>query len=247
MEDLDRPRLCRNVALAVLPWAPAAAAFYAWRGVYELAALNAAIGLAIGAVPALIARTGRARPGSTVLLLTGMTGLFAGAAMTGGLRSPLMMWCPLVPLVGGLLERGRGARLWGGLTAAAFAAFAGLTAAGLDFPQRLPESAWWPFFYLILVSVLGAAVAILMLYERSAAATIAALREKMRALEAAQEQITALEGLLPICMHCHAIRDEEDRWHRLEAYLAERVGARFSHALCQSCFDEHYPEEPSAP
>jgi hypothetical protein len=50
----------------------------------------------------------------------------------------------------------------------------------------------------------------------------------------------ALQDFLPICMHCKAIRDEEQHWKSLEQYVADRSSVRFSHGLCPTCARTHY-------
>jgi hypothetical protein len=50
----------------------------------------------------------------------------------------------------------------------------------------------------------------------------------------------ALQGFIPICMHCKAIRDEEQHWKALEQYVADRSSVRFSHGLCPDCARTHY-------
>lgn len=60
-------------------------------------------------------------------------------------------------------------------------------------------------------------------------------------LKAALDLIQQLEGLLPICSHCKSIRDGE-RWVRLEAYIAQRSKATFTHGICSACLESHYPE-----
>jgi hypothetical protein len=50
------------------------------------------------------------------------------------------------------------------------------------------------------------------------------------------------EVMWPICSHCKKIRDEEGHWQRLEAFLASKVGADFSHGICPECMARHYPE-----
>lgn len=71
----------------------------------------------------------------------------------------------------------------------------------------------------------------------------ARLVDKVAELEAAASHVKQLEGLLPICMHCKSIRDDSDTWHRLESYFEKHAGASFSHALCDACMNEHYPEQ----
>lgn len=55
-------------------------------------------------------------------------------------------------------------------------------------------------------------------------------------------ELRVLEGLLPICSFCKRIRDEAGEWRQMEAYIASRSGARFSHTFCPECGRRHYPE-----
>lgn len=54
-------------------------------------------------------------------------------------------------------------------------------------------------------------------------------------LRDALAHVTTLSGFLPICMHCHKIRDDKGFWERLEKYIGTRTGAQFSHGLCPEC------------
>lgn len=58
----------------------------------------------------------------------------------------------------------------------------------------------------------------------------------------AEERVQILQGLLPICMFCKKIRDENNTWHPLESCIGERSEASFSHGLCPECGRKHYPE-----
>lgn len=49
-------------------------------------------------------------------------------------------------------------------------------------------------------------------------------------------QIKQLEALLPICMYCKKIRDEEETWQPLESYIQDHTGSDFSHGMCPECF-----------
>ncbi|MCC2671966.1 MAG: diguanylate cyclase, partial [Armatimonadetes bacterium] len=60
----------------------------------------------------------------------------------------------------------------------------------------------------------------------------------LRKLQAAHEQVRHLEGILPICMYCKKIRQDEHLWQRLETYLAEHTQARCSHGICPDCWEE---------
>jgi PAS domain S-box-containing protein len=61
-------------------------------------------------------------------------------------------------------------------------------------------------------------------------------------LKSALDNINKLSGFLPICMHCKKIRNDKGYWEQLEAYISEHSEAQFSHALCEDCAKEHYPE-----
>jgi PAS domain-containing protein len=63
----------------------------------------------------------------------------------------------------------------------------------------------------------------------------------LQRLQAAMEQVHTLAGLLPICSGCKKIRDEAQRWHSIEAYIAERSSATFSHSVCPECLERLYP------
>jgi len=69
-----------------------------------------------------------------------------------------------------------------------------------------------------------------------------ALAERIKALEEANQHIKTLQGILPICMHCHKIRNDNQSWERVEEYIAKHSDAQFSHGLCPECRDKHYPD-----
>lgn len=55
-------------------------------------------------------------------------------------------------------------------------------------------------------------------------------------------RVQQLEGLLPICMHCHQIRDDQQTWHHLEEYITSHSKAQFSHGICPGCQMKYYPQ-----
>ena len=59
-----------------------------------------------------------------------------------------------------------------------------------------------------------------------------------RALET---RVKVLEGFLPICAFCKNIRNESGDWERLEKFISRRSEAEFSHGVCPSCSEKHYP------
>lgn len=63
-----------------------------------------------------------------------------------------------------------------------------------------------------------------------------------RELREAMNRIRSLEGLLPICSHCKNIRDTNDAWKPVEAYVQEKTAATFTHSICPCCLERYYPE-----
>lgn len=82
------------------------------------------------------------------------------------------------------------------------------------------------------------------------------LRARMRVAERMLGLYTDLDrlcGLIPICAYCKKIRQEQGLWQQLEAYLAERSHARFTHTICPACArrefggSPHHPEDAAGP
>ena len=64
------------------------------------------------------------------------------------------------------------------------------------------------------------------------------LRAERDNLAAAMAQIKQLEGIIPICVYCKKIRDDQQSWHQLEAYISNHSEAVFSHGMCPPCAEE---------
>jgi len=60
------------------------------------------------------------------------------------------------------------------------------------------------------------------------------LNDLIRALE----KIETLEGILPICVSCKKIMDENREWHRIEDYIRHRSGAEVVQLVCPICMHE---------
>jgi len=67
------------------------------------------------------------------------------------------------------------------------------------------------------------------------------LHERLAELEDALAHVKRLQGIIPICAHCHSVRRDPENWQRLEAYVAEHSDAQFSHGICPACLERHYP------
>lgn len=70
-----------------------------------------------------------------------------------------------------------------------------------------------------------------------------ALTNQIRELQEALSLIKTLQGIIPICMHCHKIRNNQETWQKMEKYVEEHSEAQFSHSICPECMEKHYPEQ----
>lgn len=51
-------------------------------------------------------------------------------------------------------------------------------------------------------------------------------------------QIRHLKQLIPICMYCKKVRDDDNYWQGVESYIAHYTGSNFSHGICPDCFEK---------
>ncbi len=65
-----------------------------------------------------------------------------------------------------------------------------------------------------------------------------ALAEKEKLLQ----EIRVLRGLLPICSGCKRIRDDNDNWWPLDAYVKAHTDAEITHTICGDCAHVIYKE-----
>ncbi len=68
------------------------------------------------------------------------------------------------------------------------------------------------------------------------------VKERTMELETALSKIKTLKGLIPICMHCKKIRDDQGYWNQIEAYIQKNSEAEFSHSICKDCAEKYYPD-----
>lgn len=71
---------------------------------------------------------------------------------------------------------------------------------------------------------------------------IRTIQRESRQREEARAEVKVLSGMLPICMSCKKIRDDQGYWNQLESYIHEHSDAVFSHGMCPECMKIHYPE-----
>ncbi len=63
------------------------------------------------------------------------------------------------------------------------------------------------------------------------------LTQKIDEFEKALTEIRQLQGILPMCIYCHKIRDDENFWQRVDDYIQNHTIANISHSVCPSCYD----------
>jgi phosphoserine phosphatase RsbU/P len=65
-----------------------------------------------------------------------------------------------------------------------------------------------------------------------------ALSDHILSLTQTLARVRRLEGIIPICMCCKKIRDDQDSWNQLEQYISDHSEATFSHGLCPDCAEK---------
>lgn len=63
-----------------------------------------------------------------------------------------------------------------------------------------------------------------------------ALAEKEKLLK----ENKILRGLLPICSGCKRIRDENNKWWPLDAYITRKTETELTHTICPDCKEVYY-------
>lgn len=68
------------------------------------------------------------------------------------------------------------------------------------------------------------------------------LGETLAEKEKLLQEIRVLRGLLPICSGCKRIRDDNDNWWPLDAYVKAHTDAEITHTICGDCAHVIYKE-----
>lgn len=56
--------------------------------------------------------------------------------------------------------------------------------------------------------------------------------------ESVFNEFKILKGIIPICSYCHSIRNVDNDWDQLEAYISNHSNAEFSHGVCPKCLSK---------
>jgi len=67
-----------------------------------------------------------------------------------------------------------------------------------------------------------------------------ALADRVKELQEALQQVKTLQGILPICMFCKKIRNDQNYWQQVESYLSQHSQAEFTHGLCPECLEKYF-------
>jgi sigma-B regulation protein RsbU (phosphoserine phosphatase) len=51
-------------------------------------------------------------------------------------------------------------------------------------------------------------------------------------------QARQLKMLLPICMYCKKVRNDNDCWEKIDEYIHQNTGTDFSHGVCPDCYEK---------
>lgn len=68
------------------------------------------------------------------------------------------------------------------------------------------------------------------------------LENNVRRLEQALAEVRELQEILPVCMYCQKVRDDDNYWSQIELYLEKHTGTRFSHGICPDCLKARFPD-----
>ncbi|MGH7336947.1 MAG: PAS domain-containing protein [Myxococcota bacterium] len=60
-------------------------------------------------------------------------------------------------------------------------------------------------------------------------------------LRHALDRVKVLSGLIPICTHCKAVRDDKGYWQQVDAFMREHSDAKLSHGICPECAQKLMP------
>lgn len=71
-------------------------------------------------------------------------------------------------------------------------------------------------------------------------------RERADRLEKALGEIKTLRGILPICLGCKKVRDDEGYWQQVDVYVRDHSEVSFSHGYCPDCAEKVMAEATGA-
>lgn len=206
---------------------------------------TAVVAVAMALVAAWLLRRGRAGL-ATPALLSALTGpLVVAIWQTGGVAGPLSPWLAFVGLVAVLTLGARAAAAWLSATIAAVVAIYAWEVLVRRLPSHVPLDVNRLIGLLTVVLLAGTLAGVILVYRRRHETLVAEVHAQATELRRSLAEIGELHGLLPICMHCKAVRvgdADSEVWERIDGYIARHADVQFSHGLCADCERKHYPD-----
>ena len=68
------------------------------------------------------------------------------------------------------------------------------------------------------------------------------LRKRSLNLLDALSHLHNQEGILSVCSYCKEVRNKDGDWQHIEKYLSNVSNIQFSHGVCDSCMERHFPD-----
>jgi DNA-binding response OmpR family regulator len=62
------------------------------------------------------------------------------------------------------------------------------------------------------------------------------LARQLEELRDALDEVATLRRLLPICMYCKSIRNDQEVWNEIEEYFRAHAHTEFTHSICPTCY-----------
>ena len=50
------------------------------------------------------------------------------------------------------------------------------------------------------------------------------------------------DKMISTCSYCRKAQDQSGEWMHLDKYLSQRSTLKFTHGICDSCIEQHFPE-----
>ena len=112
-----------------------------------------------------------------------------------------------------------------------------------DFERHVNSIPSWSSFLVTFLFMASIIILIAGDIGNLLAVKIKALEEKNVALIKAKEEVSRLQGILPICSKCKKVRGDKGYWYQVESYIESHSDAKFSHSLCEDCTEDLYGRE----
>lgn len=64
------------------------------------------------------------------------------------------------------------------------------------------------------------------------------LKQTVKELKKALNEVKHLRGLLPMCSWCKKIRNDDGYWERVDAYITNELDVKITHGMCRECAEK---------